>query len=67
MTTAAATHDFTAKINGKGQTPSGVDFLQLNWMLPDSKFPCQLYLGRDPEVYDAWNVGDTTTVTIIRC
>lgn len=67
MTTQLATdYQFTAKITGKGETPSGTPFLQFDWLLPGSKYPFQLLLGREPEVYAAWDVGRIAWVSIIQ-
>ena len=66
MTQLATECQFTAKINGKGVTPSGTPYLQFDWKLPGSQFPFQLLLGREPETYEAWNVGQLAWVSLVR-
>lgn len=64
MNQLATDYQFTAKITGKGETPGGTPYLQFDWKLPGSQYPFQLLLGREPEIYDAWNVGSIAWVSI---
>lgn len=64
MTTISTEQMFTAKLTGKGLTPNGSPYIQFDWSLPGSKYPFQLMLAREPDVYDAWNVGDIAVVVI---
>ena len=52
---------FTAKITGKAETPNGTPYLQFAWRLPDAQYDLQLLLGRERDVYKAWNPGQVAS------
>ena len=63
-TTIQSEYQFTAQITGKASTPNGTPYLQFNWKLPSSQYPFHLLLAKEPETFEAWQVGDTASVVV---